>query len=122
MSGVPAPVAVGQDPLPRARVRFLPSGREARVASGTFLTTAAVRAGVAIVHDCDGQGVCGTCQVLVEEGTGSLSPPDPREHEQLGDRVEEGWRLCCLTLVEGACTVRVPAGTFAYPPEQQRQP
>ena len=95
-------------------------GREARVASGTFLTTAAMRAGVAIVHDCDGQGVCATCQVFVEEGSGSLSPPDPREREQLGERIELGWRLCCLTVVEGDCVVRVPVGTFAYPPEQQR--
>ena len=108
------------EPPRSARVRFLPSDREARVARGTFLTTAAVHAGVAIVHDCDGQGVCATCQVFVEEGAGSLSPPDPREHEQLGGRIEHGWRLCCLTIVEGDCVVRVPVGTFAYPPEQQR--
>ena len=103
-----------------ARVRFLPSGRETRVARGTFLTTAAVRAGVEIVHDCDGQGVCGTCQVRVEDGATALSPPDPREREQLGARVEQDWRLCCLAIVEGDCVVRVPVGTFAYPPEQQR--
>ncbi|HJR52875.1 MAG TPA: 2Fe-2S iron-sulfur cluster-binding protein [Gemmatimonadota bacterium] len=115
-------MTAARSPSRNARVRFLPSGREACVTSGTFLTTAAVRAGVAIVHDCDGQGVCGTCQVLVEEGTRSLSPPDSREREQLGDRVERGWRLCCLTIVEGDCAVRVPVGTFAYPPEQQRQP
>jgi ferredoxin len=105
-----------------ARVRFLPADRETRVASGTFLTTAAMRAGVAIVHDCDGQGVCSTCQVRVEEGAAQLSPPDPREREQLGDRLERGWRLCCLTVVEGDCVIRVPVGTFAYPPEQQREP
>lgn len=108
------------DPPQGARVRFLPSGREARVARGTFLTTAAVRAGVAIVHDCDGQGVCATCQLFVEEGADRLSSPDPREREQLGTRIEQGWRLCCLTIVEGDCVVRVPVGTFAYPPEQQR--
>ncbi|HJU87473.1 MAG TPA: 2Fe-2S iron-sulfur cluster-binding protein [Gemmatimonadota bacterium] len=110
----------GRGPLRPARVRFLPSGRETSVASGSFLTTAAVRAGVEIVHDCDGQGVCGTCQVLVEEGAPALSPPDPREREQLGSRLEHGWRLCCLAIVEGDCVVRVPVGTFAYPPEQQR--
>jgi len=108
------------DAPPDARVRFLPSGREARVARGTFLTTAAVRAGVEIVHDCDGQGVCSTCQVHIEEGAERLSAPDPREHAQLGDRIERGWRLCCLTVVEGSCVIRVPVGSFAYPPEQQR--
>lgn len=107
---------------PGAWVRFLPSAREARVARGSYLTTAAVRAGVAIVHDCDGQGVCATCQVLVEDGAGALSPPDAREREQLGGRIEQGWRLCCRTMVEGDCAIRVPVGTFAYPPEQQRGP
>jgi len=111
----------GVDPPGDVRVRFLPSGREARVARGTFLTTAAVRAGVEILHDCDGQGVCGTCQVLVEDGGQALSPPDPREREQLGTRIEQGWRLCCLAIVEGDSVVRVPVGTFAYPPEQQRR-
>ena len=102
------------------RVRFLPSGREARVPPGTFLTTAAVRAGVEIVHDCDGQGVCATCQVFVEDGRRALSPLDEREREQLGDRVDQGWRLCCVTIVGGDCVIRVPVGIFAYPPEQQR--
>lgn len=110
------------EPLREARVRFLPHGNEARVPSGTFLTTAAVRAGVAIVHDCDGQGVCSTCRVHLEEGAGALSPPDPREREQLGEELERGWRLCCLAIVRGDCVVRVPVGTFAYPPEQQRRP
>ncbi|HYO47937.1 MAG TPA: 2Fe-2S iron-sulfur cluster-binding protein [Gemmatimonadota bacterium] len=103
-----------------ARVRFLPMGREVRVAPGTFLTAAAVRAGVSIVHDCDGQGVCGTCQVKVEEGASALSAPDRRERIQLGARIEEGWRLCCLLVVERDCAVRVPLGAFAYPPDQQR--
>ncbi|MGH7566759.1 MAG: 2Fe-2S iron-sulfur cluster-binding protein [Gemmatimonadota bacterium] len=103
-----------------ARVRFLPSGREVRVSPGTFLTAAAVRAGVSIVHDCDGQGVCGTCQVRIEAGASALLPPDPREHIQLGARIEAGWRLCCLVVVERDCAVRVPVGTFAYPPDQQR--
>jgi ferredoxin len=113
-------VIPGGDPPRHVRVRFLPSGRETGVVRGAFLTTAAVRAGVEIVHDCDGQGVCGTCQVLIEEGAPALSALDPREREQLGERVERGWRLCCLAIVGGDCVVRVPVGTFAYPPEQQR--
>ena len=102
------------------RIRFLPSGRETRVPSGTWLTTAAVRAGVSIVHDCDGQGVCGTCQVRIESGASRFAPPDPREFEQLGARIDAGWRLCCLLVVEADCEVRVLEGSFAYPPEQQR--
>ena len=102
------------------RVQFLPSGREIRVEPGTFLTTAAMRAGVEIVHDCDGQGVCGTCQVRIVEGGDDFGTPDPRERRQLGGRIEIGWRLCCLLVVEADCVVSVPGGSFAYPPEQQR--
>ena len=102
------------------RVRFLPADREVLVEPGTFLTTAAARAGVEIVHDCDGQGVCGTCQVRIEDGEAGFGEPDPRERQQLGTRVDSGWRLCCLLVVRGPCAVRVPFGTFAYPPDQQR--
>lgn len=101
-------------------VRFLPSGREVAVPAGTYLTTAAIRAGVAVVHDCDGQGVCGTCRVEVVEGGSTLGPPDSRERLQLGAGIDVGWRLCCLVDVRGDCAVRVPAGGFAYPPELQR--
>lgn len=102
------------------RVRFLPSGSVVRVPRGMYLTTAAARAQVPIVHDCDGQGVCGTCQVRIEEGGSTFGPPDPREDAQLGVRLADGWRLCCLLTVQGDCVVRVPVGAFAYPPEQQR--
>ena len=102
------------------RVRFLPSGTEVRVTPGSYLTTAAARARVSIVHDCDGQGVCGTCQVRIERGAASFGQPDPRECEQLGARIADGWRLCCLLTVGADCIVRVPVGSFAYPPDQQR--
>jgi len=105
---------------PRFTVRFLPSGREVAATSGTFLTTAAIRAGVEIVHDCDGQGVCGTCRVEILSGGAALGPSDPRERIQLGAAVEAGWRLCCLLVVRGDCEVRVPGKTFAYPPALQR--
>lgn len=90
------------------------------VASGTFLTAAAVRAGVTIVHDCDGQGVCGTCRVRIEAGAEHLSPVRPEEKVQLGAALDAGWRLCCLVRVYGSCAVRLPAPGFAYPPDLQR--
>ncbi len=104
-----------------ARVRFLPADREISVSAGTYLTTAAVRAGVSIIHDCDGQGVCGTCRVRVEAGAESLVPVDPRERDQLGEAVTEGWRLCCLVRLTGDLTVRVPPPGFAYRPDLQRR-
>ena len=59
----------------RLQVRFLPSGSAVRVPAGTWLTSAATLAGVAIVHDCDGQGVCGTCRVRITSGASGFGPP-----------------------------------------------
>ena len=102
-------------------VRFRPSDARVSVPSGAFLTLAAVRASAAVVHDCDGQGVCGTCRVRVEAGAEALSPVEELERLQLGRAVERGWRLCCLARVYGDVVVRVPEGGFAYPPELQRR-
>lgn len=103
-----------------ARIRFLPSARETTVPLGIHLTAAALRAGVAIIHDCDGQGVCGTCRVRIEAGAGHLGPVGDSERRQLGSAVADGWRLCCLLRVQGDVTLRVPEGMFPYPPELQR--
>ena len=106
----------------RLRVRFLPSGSAVRVPPGTWLTSAAALAGAAIVHDCDGQGVCGTCRVRIASGASGFGPPGALERAQLGEDVEAGWRLCCLLVVRDDCEIHVPAGGFAYPPERQRGP
>ena len=101
-------------------VRFRPSDARVTIPPGSFLTLAAVRAAAGVVHDCDGQGLCGTCRIRVEEGAEALSPVDGRERLQLGPAVDAGWRLCCLARVYGDVVVRVPEGGFAYPPELQR--
>lgn len=108
-------------PSRRVRVRFLPAGAAVEVPRGAFLTLAAIRADVTIVHDCDGQGVCGTCRVLVEAGAGDLSPVEALERRQLGADIDRGWRLCCRTRVFGDVVVRVEEGGFAYPPGLQRR-
>lgn len=105
---------------PPVRVRFLPAGIQVSVPRGAFLTLAAIRAGVTVVHDCDGQGLCATCRVRVEGSAAGLSRAEPIERAQLGDDLELGWRLCCRTRVFGDVEVRVPEGGFAYPPEFQR--
>lgn len=101
-------------------VRFLPAGVAIEVAPGSYLTAAAVRAALPLVHDCDGQGLCSTCRVKIEAGARSLPPPSAAEKRQLGDLVDDGWRLCCQLRVAADLTVRVPTTGFAYPPELQR--
>jgi uncharacterized 2Fe-2S/4Fe-4S cluster protein (DUF4445 family) len=86
------------------RVRFLPSGRDVDVSQGTLLSDAAPQAGVDILMPCGGQGRCGRCAVIIQEGevhrrsTQRLSPED----------VEAGYALACQTHVAGDLVVLVP--------------
>jgi uncharacterized 2Fe-2S/4Fe-4S cluster protein (DUF4445 family) len=86
------------------RVRFLPADREVEVSTGTLLSDAAQEAGVDVNMPCGGQGRCGRCAVIVEEGavrrhsTERLSPDD----------VAGGYALACQTAVEGDVVVTVP--------------
>jgi uncharacterized 2Fe-2S/4Fe-4S cluster protein (DUF4445 family) len=86
------------------RVQFLPSNREAEVPAGTLLSEAAQQAGVDINMPCGGQGRCGRCAIIVEEGavrrksTQRLSPDD----------VAAGYALACQTVIEGDVVITVP--------------
>jgi uncharacterized 2Fe-2S/4Fe-4S cluster protein (DUF4445 family) len=86
------------------RVQLLPADREAQVPAGTLLSEAAQKAGVDIQMPCGGQGRCGRCAVIVEEGpvrrlsTGRLARDD----------VASGYALACQTTVEGDVLVTVP--------------
>lgn len=85
-------------------VEFRPDGRRVQVPVGTLLSEAASEAGVDILMPCGGQGRCGRCAVIVEQGevrrrsTQRLSPDD----------VAAGYALACQTLVEGDVVVTVP--------------
>ncbi len=71
---------------------------------GTLLSTAAQLAGIDILMPCGGQGRCGRCAVIVEEGsvhrgsTQRLSPED----------IAAGYALACQATVEGDVVVTVP--------------
>ncbi len=74
------------------------------VPTGTLLTEAARLAGVEIAQPCGGQGRCGRCAMLVQDGgvrrrsTLRLSPED----------VAEGYALACQSVVEGNAQITVP--------------
>jgi len=86
------------------KVRFLPLDREVEVAEDALLSDAGQQAGVDIQMPCGGQGRCGRCAVIVQEGevrrysTQRLSPAD----------VEAGYALACQTVVEGDVVVLIP--------------
>lgn len=85
-------------------ITFLPHNREIQVNDGEKLIRAAMDAGVHINASCGGEGVCGKCRVIIEDGTveGGLS-----EQVSAEDR-DKGVRLACRSTITGDVTVRVP--------------
>ncbi len=85
-------------------VRFLPLDRQVEVPAGTLIGDAAQQIGIDVLMPCGGQGRCGRCAVIIEDGavrrrsTQRLSPDD----------VAAGYALACQTSVEGDVVVRVP--------------
>jgi len=86
------------------RVRFLPSDCEVEVPAGALIGDAARQAGLTINMPCGGQGRCGRCAVIVEEGavrrrsTQRLSPED----------VTAGYALACQTAIAGDVVILIP--------------
>ena len=82
----------------------LAEAQQVEVAAGTLLSEAARQAGIDILMPCGGQGRCGRCAVIVEQGavrrrsTQRLSPED----------VAAGYALACQTTVEGDVVILIP--------------
>lgn len=85
-------------------VRFEPAGVTVEVPTGTLIEEAARQAGIELNIPCGGQGRCGRCAVIVEEGrvrrrsTLRLSPED----------IAAGFALACQTVIEGDVVITVP--------------
>ena len=85
-------------------VTFEPDGKRVEVPEGTLITEAASEAGIELNIPCGGQGRCGRCAVVVEEGniyrrsTARLSP----------EALEEGYALACQTIIESDVIITVP--------------
>ncbi len=85
-------------------VHFEPSGLKVKVRSGTILLKAARRAGIYLSSICGGDGYCGKCKVIIDEGhfesrpTTLLTPDETRENVV----------LACQTKVLSDMTVTVP--------------
>jgi uncharacterized 2Fe-2S/4Fe-4S cluster protein (DUF4445 family) len=74
------------------------------VEDGDTVIRAALEAGVHVNASCGGEGVCGKCRVLIEDGTvdGGIS-----EKLSVEDR-EKGYRLACQAAVKSDLVVRIP--------------
>ena len=86
------------------KVTFYPDKAEVWVSSGENLLRAAMQAGVHINASCGGEGVCGKCRVIVDQGvveseqTDKISPAD----------FELGVRQACKTIIKSDLDVTIP--------------
>ncbi len=103
------------DPL----VLFMPSGKRARFPVGTPVLDAARQLGVYVESVCGGRGICGRCQIEVQEGhfakhgvTSShehISEFSPKEVRYKGLReLKDGRRLSCSATILGDLVIDVP--------------
>jgi uncharacterized 2Fe-2S/4Fe-4S cluster protein (DUF4445 family) len=85
-------------------IRFEPSGLKIKVPSGAVLLDAAHKAGIYLSSICGGDGYCGKCKVIIDEGqfqskpTALLTP----------DEVRENIILACQTKALSDMTITVP--------------
>ena len=85
-------------------VRFEPSGLKIKVPAGTVLLEAAHKTGIYLSSICGGDGYCGKCKVIINEGqfkskpTALLTPDETRENVV----------LACQTKVLSDMTITVP--------------
>jgi len=86
------------------KVTFLPHNREIAVSPGESLIRTALGAGVHVNASCGGEGVCGKCRVLIEDGRVLDGVSERLSKED----VEKGFRLACLARVIEDVTVRIP--------------
>ncbi len=99
-------VVAPEDGATRVRLRFLPSGDEVRVPSGTPIFDAASWNGIAIDSTCGGYGTCKKCKVRVISGDVPVSAVDPRAFTP--EELRDGWRLACRAGAREDLAVEVP--------------
>jgi len=85
-------------------VKFLPYDVSMDVEDGSTLIRAAMEAGVHVNASCGGEGVCGKCRVIIEEGT----VEDGISEKLSEDDQRKGYRLACQAVVKSDLVVRIP--------------
>jgi uncharacterized 2Fe-2S/4Fe-4S cluster protein (DUF4445 family) len=88
----------------KCTVRFEPSGLKIEVPAGTVLLEAARKAGIYLTSICGGDGYCGKCKVVIDEGQSQSRPTTLLTP----DEVRENIVLACQTKVLSDLTVTVP--------------
>ncbi|MBM4026810.1 MAG: DUF4445 domain-containing protein [Planctomycetes bacterium] len=90
----------------KCKVRFGPSGLEVEVERGTVLLDAAHKVGLYLSSVCGGDGYCGKCKVIIDDGQFQAKPTGLLTADELRDNMV----LACQTKVLSDLTVTVPSG------------
>jgi uncharacterized 2Fe-2S/4Fe-4S cluster protein (DUF4445 family) len=88
----------------RCTVRFEPSGLKIKVPVGTVLLEAAHKAGAYLTSICGGDGYCGKCKVIIDEGQFQSRPTTLLTAEEIRENVV----LACQTKVLSDMIITVP--------------
>ena len=103
------------DPL----ILFMPSGKRGRFPVGTPILDAARELGVYVESVCGGRGICGRCQIEVQQGhfakhgiesrAENISEFGPKEKRYAEKRdLKSGRRLSCSSTIQGDLVIDVP--------------
>jgi ferredoxin len=102
------------------KVSFVTEKKDIEVPDGANLREEARKAGIQVykglhrILNCQGNGLCGSCKVLVKKGMENLSPKGRLERFTLATSPvtmmavighEEEMRLSCQVQVHGDCTI-----------------
>jgi uncharacterized 2Fe-2S/4Fe-4S cluster protein (DUF4445 family) len=88
----------------KCNILFLPHNIKIAVNKGEKLIRAAIQAGVHINASCGGEGVCGKCRVIIEDGNVDGGVTEKLDRED----IEKGYRQACLSSVLSDLVVRIP--------------
>ncbi|MHB8909010.1 MAG: ASKHA domain-containing protein [Syntrophales bacterium] len=89
------------------KVLFRPDDVTVEAGDGDNLLELARESGVAITAACGGDGVCGTCKVIIEQGEVDSLPG----MQLAAEEIAQGVRLACQCRVKGDLVVAVPEGS-----------
>ncbi|MHC4565696.1 MAG: ASKHA domain-containing protein [Planctomycetota bacterium] len=88
----------------RCTVRFEPSGLKIKVPVGTVVLEAAHKAGAYLTSICGGDGYCGKCKVVIDDGQFQSRPTTLLTAEEIRENVV----LACQTKVLSDMIITVP--------------
>jgi uncharacterized 2Fe-2S/4Fe-4S cluster protein (DUF4445 family) len=95
---------MGQEKERKCLVQFEPSGLRVEVPVGAILLEAAHKAGVYLTSICGGDGYCGKCKVVIDDGQFKSRPTTLLTPEEVRENVV----LACQTKVLSDLIVTVP--------------